>query len=79
MPTPNPKIADQLKQLKDELARLKSEKLRLYPPNPHPLAQPDKFPGDYSPEQISHRNELVRKIEALEAQIEKLQDQLYQK
>ncbi len=79
MPTPNPKIADQLKQLNDELARLKSEKLRLYPPNPHPLAQPDKFPGDYSPEQIRHRNELVRKIEALEAQVEKLQDQLYQK
>ncbi len=79
MPTPNPKIADQLKQTKDELARLKSEKLRLYPPNPHPLAQPDKYPRDYSPEQIRHRNELVSKIEALERQIELLQDQLYQK
>lgn len=79
MSTPNSKIADELKQAKEELARLKSEKLRLYPPNPHPLAQPDKFPGDYSPEQIRRRNELVRKIEALEAQIERLQDQLYQK
>ncbi len=79
MPTPNPKIAEQLEQAKQELARLKSEKLRLYPPNPHPLAQPDKYPHDYSPEQIRYRNELVRKIEALEAQIEKLQDQMYQK
>lgn len=79
MSTPNPKIADQLKQAKDELARLKSEKLRLYPPNPHPLAQPDKYPSDYSPDQIRYRNELVRKIEELERQIESLQDQLYQK
>ena len=79
MPTPNPKIAEQLKQAKEELARLKAEKLRLYPPNPHPLAQPDSFPRDYAPEQIRYRNELVRKIEALEQRIELLQDQLYQK
>jgi uncharacterized protein Yka (UPF0111/DUF47 family) len=78
MPTPNPKIADQLKHAKEELGRLKAEKSRLYPPNPHPLAQPDKYPGDYTPEQISYRNELVSKIEALERQIDLLQDQLYQ-
>ena len=79
MPTPNPKIAEQLKQAKEELARLKAEKLRLYPPNPHPLAQPDTFPGSYTPEQIRQRNQLVAKIEILEKQIELLQDQLYQK
>ncbi len=79
MATPNPKIAEQLKQSKEELARLKAEKLRLYPPNPHPLAQPDTYPGNYTPEQIRYRNELVRKIETLEQRVEMLQDQLYQK
>ena len=79
MPTPNPKIAEELKQAKEELGRLKSEKSRHYPPNAHPLAQADRYPRDYSAEQIRHRNELVRKIEALEQQIERLQDQLYQK
>ena len=79
MPTPNPQIAEQLKQAQDELARLKAEKLRLYPPNPHPLAQPDAFPGNATPEQIAYRNDLVRRIEALEAQVDALQDQLYQK
>lgn len=79
MATPNPKIAEQLKQAKEELTRLKSEKLRLYPPNPHPLAQPDAYPGDYSPEQIRQRNQLVGQIEMLEKQVELLQDRLYQK
>jgi hypothetical protein len=76
---PNPKMAEQLKQAKEDLARLKAEKLRLYPPNPHPLAQPDTFPGNYTTEQIGYRNQLVGKIETLEKQIELLQDQLYQK
>ena len=79
MPTPNPQIAEELKQAQDELARLKAEKLRLYPPNPHPLAQPDAYPGNSTLEQIAHRNDLVRRIEALEAQVDALQDQLYQK
>lgn len=79
MPTPNPKIAEQLKQAKNELARLKSEKLRLFPPNPHPLAQPDAYPGNATPEQIRQRNQLVAQIEMLEKQIESLQDRLYQK
>ena len=79
MPTPNPKISEQLKQAKDELARLKAEKLRLFPPNPHPLAQPDTFPSGYTQEQIRYRNQLVGQIEMLEKQVELLQDQLYRK
>jgi len=79
MPTPNPKITEQLKQAKEELARLKAEKLRVFPPNPHPLAQPDTYPGNSTPEQIRQRNQLVTQIEMLEKQIESLQDQLYQK
>ena len=79
MPTPNPKTAEQLKKAKDELARLKAEKLRLYPPNPHPLAQADEYPRNATPEQIRYRNQLVSQIEMLEKQIELLQDQLYQK
>ncbi|MBI3915077.1 MAG: hypothetical protein HY327_12940 [Chloroflexi bacterium] len=79
MPTPNPTIAEELKRAKEELARIKAEKTRLYPPNLHPLAQPDSYPDKSTSAQIQQRNEMVRKIEALEQQIEMLQDQLYRK
>ncbi len=79
MPTTNPEVAERLRQAKEELARLKAEKLLLYPPNPHPLAQPDTFPGNYTPDQIRYRNELVGKIEEFERRVESLQDQLYSK
>ena len=77
MPAQNPTIAAELKRAKEELARLKAEKTRLFPPNPHPLAQPDTYPTDYTQAQIRQRNEIVSKIEALEQQLEMLQDQLY--
>jgi hypothetical protein len=77
MAQPNPTIAAQLKQAKDELARLKAEKARLYPPNPHPFVEPDKYPGSYTPEQIQYRNHLVSQIENLEQRIEELEGRLY--
>ncbi len=79
MPTPNPKVAVQLQKAKEELARLKEEKLRVYPPNPNPLARSDSYPRDYTDDQIRQRNELVRQLEALEQRVDALQDQLYQK
>jgi hypothetical protein len=75
----NPQVAAELQQAKEELARLKAEKLRLYPPNPHPLAQADRFPLEFSPDQIAHRNQLVERIEELEKRIAVLGDHLYQK
>ena len=77
MATPNPIIAQQLRDAQAELARLKAEKLRLFPPNPHPFARPDNFPRDATPAQIRQRNELVARIEALEQQIEELSAKLY--
>ncbi len=77
MATPNPRIADELKRAKDDLAKLKAEKARLFPPNPHPFTEPDKFPGQYTKEQIEYRNQLVAQIEALEQRIQDLQDRLY--
>ncbi len=77
MPTPNPQISIQLQQARDDLARLRNEKARLYPPNPHPFAEPDKYPQEYTPEQIKYRNQLVNRIEELERRIEDLQDRLY--
>jgi hypothetical protein len=79
MPSQNPQVAEKLRQAKEELARLSEEKLRLYPPDPHPLAEPSHYPRDYTPEQIAYRNRLVAHIEELEQQIEELQDRLYQK
>jgi hypothetical protein len=78
MSTQNPQVAGELQQAKEELARLKAEKLRLYPPDPHPLAQPSRYPDEYTPDQIAHRNQLVDRIEELEKQIEELEDRLYQ-
>ena len=77
MAAPNPMIAQQLREAKAELANLRAEKLKLFPPNPHPFAQPDRFPRDATPAQIRQRNELVARIEALEQQIEQLEGKLY--
>ncbi len=77
MPTPNPNIARQLEKARERLADLKAEKARLYPANPHPFVEPDRYPQDYTVEQIQHRNRLVKEIEDLEKQIEELQDRLY--
>jgi hypothetical protein len=77
MPPPNPQVAGELEQAREELARLKAEKLRLYPPDLHPLAQPSRYPGEYTAEQIEHRNRLIERIEELENRIEELEDRLY--
>ena len=77
MATPNPIIGQQLREAQTELARLRVEKLRIFPPNPHPLAQPDRFPRDATPDQIRQRNQLVAHIETLEQRIEELEAKLY--
>jgi hypothetical protein len=77
MPSPNPIIAKQLHDSQTELAQLKAEKQRLFPPNLHPFAQADSFTQKASPEQIRRRNELVARIEAVEQQIEELTTRLY--
>ena len=77
MATPNPVITQQLRKAKAELANLRAEKLKLFPPNLHPFAQPDRFPRDATSEQIRQRNELVAHIEALEQQVEQLEGKLY--
>lgn len=74
---PNPQIEKQLRQARAELARLKAEKLKLFPPNPHPFVQHDRFPYEATPEQIRQRNELVARMEELEQQIEELEERLY--
>ena len=79
MPTPNPKIAEQLRQAKEKLAQLRAEKLKLFPPNPHPFIQDDAFPKNATPTQVRQRNALVKQIEELEKQIDDLQDRLYNK
>ncbi len=62
----------ELARAKQELAQLRSEKLKLFPPNPHPLAQPDDYPRNATPEQIQKRNELVARIEELERRVAEL-------
>lgn len=79
MPAPNPKIVAQLRQARAELARVKTEKLKLFPPNPHPFIQADDFPAKATPEQIQKRNALVARIEELERQIADLEERLYTK
>ncbi len=79
MATQNPQIAEQLRRAREELARLKADKARLFPANPHPFVEPDRFPRDYTPEQIQQRNELVAQIEKIEQQIEDLETRLYTK
>lgn len=77
--TPNPETKRQLEEAKRELERVKQEKAALYPPNLHPLAEPDSYPQKYTPEQIRRRNQLNAQIESLEARIEELQNRLYAK
>ncbi len=79
VPNPNPDVQRLLDEARRELAEARAEKLQEFPPNPHPFAQPDKFPGDYTPEQIKRRNELTARIEHLEQRIEQLSRQLYMK
>lgn len=79
MPTPNPVIVERLRQARAELARVKAEKLKLFPPNPHPFIQADDFPARATPEQIAKRNALVARIEELERQIAELEERLYVK
>ncbi len=78
MPTPNPKIAEDLRRAREKLAQLKAQKLKLFPPNLHPFAEPDHYPHDYTPEQIHLRNQLIAQIEIVEKQIDELQERLYQ-
>lgn len=77
MPKPNPKIAAQLRQARAELARVKAQKLKLFPPNPHPFAQADDLPKNATPEDIRQRNLLVARIEELETTISELEERLY--
>ncbi len=79
LPSPNPEIQRQLDAARRELAETRAEKTRLFPPNTLPFAQPDKYPQDYTPEQIRQRNQLNNKIEQLEARIEELSRRLYTK
>ncbi len=79
MATPNPEIQRLLEQAQRELAQTKAEKLKLFPPNLHPFAEPDKYPKDYTPEQIAQRNALNAQIESLEKRIDDLRNRLYSK
>ena len=73
----NPQIAEELGQTKIKLEQLKAEKLERYPPDPHPFIEPDRYPREYTPQQIEYRNQLIARIEELERRIEDLQDRLY--
>ncbi len=77
MATPNPEIQRLLDEARRELAEARAEKLRLFPPNLHPFAEPDKYPKDYTPEQIAQRNALNAQIESLEKRIDDLRNRLY--
>lgn len=79
MATMNPELQRLLEEARRELAEVRAEKSRLYPANPHPFAQRDKYPKDYTPEQIRRRNELNDRIESLENRIEELRNRLYSK
>lgn len=79
MSTPNPTIQRQLEQAKSELAAAKAEKARLFPPNTNPLGTPDRYPQDYTPEQIARHQQLNAQIEMLEQRVDALQLQLYRK
>lgn len=79
MPTPNPVIQKQLEDARSGLAAAKAEKARLFPPNTDPLGSPDRFPRDYTPEQIEKHKELNEQIELLEKRVDELELQLYSK
>lgn len=74
---PNPVIERQLREARAELERLRAEKLKRFPPNPHPFVQRDRFPYEATPEEIRLRNELIARIEALEQLVEELEERLY--
>ncbi len=75
----NPEIQRMIDEAKAELARLKAEKARLFPANIHPLAEPDRYPKDFTPEQIRQRNQLNSQIESLENRIEELESNKFRK
>ena len=79
MPTPNPAIQKSLDDARQQLAAAKAEKARLFPPNTDPLGAPDKFPRDYSSEQIEKHRQLNEQIERLEQRVDELELQLYTK
>jgi hypothetical protein len=79
MPVPNPAIQKLLDTAKQELAAAKAEKARLFPPNTDPLGSPDRYPYDYTPEQIEKHKLLNAQIEHLEQRVDELQLQLYSK
>jgi hypothetical protein len=79
MPRQNPEIMRLLDEARRELVKTKEEKARLFPANLHPLAEPDRYPQDYTAEQIRQRNLLNTKIESLENRIEDLLNRQYQK
>ena len=79
MATPNPKIQQLLNEAQQELAAAKAEKRKLFPPNPDPLGTADRFPQDYTPEQIEKHKLLNETIERLEQRVDELQLQLYSK
>lgn len=75
----NPAVQRMIEESKAELARLKAEKARLFPANLHPLAEPDRYPKDFTPDQIRQRNTLNAQIESLENRIEDLENRKFQK
>lgn len=79
MATPNPAIQQSLDEAKKQLSALKAEKMQLFPPNKDPLGSPDRFPRDYTPDQIAKHKQLDAQIEALEQRIDDLQLRLYSK
>jgi hypothetical protein len=79
MATANPEIKRLLDEARRELARVKAEKSRLFPANLHPLAEPDKYPKEYTADEIRQRNLLNSQIESLENRIEELQNRQYLK
>jgi len=79
MPTPNPQIQKQMEDAKAQLAALRAEKSRMFPPNTDPLGSPDRYPADYTPDQIAYHNRLDAQIEMLEKRIDDLQLRLYSK
>jgi hypothetical protein len=72
----DPKIQAELRRTKEELDHLKAEKLKLFAPNPHPFAEPDRYPRDFTPAQVERRNQLIAQIEQLEQRIKELQEQV---
>lgn len=79
MPTPNPAIQKLLDNARQQLAGAKAEKARLFPPNTDPLGTVDRYPQDYTPEQIEKHKQLNAQIELLEQRVDELELRLYTK